>query len=64
MDLLVFLVMLGALATVASLFNGIASMAQGGEDDLRHSHELMFRRVALQAFTVLIIFLALLSQIR
>ncbi|OGA80556.1 MAG: hypothetical protein A3G27_11510 [Betaproteobacteria bacterium RIFCSPLOWO2_12_FULL_66_14] len=62
MNAFTFLVMLGALATVVALFNGVLSMAQGGEYDQRHSHELMFRRVAFQALTVLLMFLAMWGQ--
>ena len=62
MNAFTFLVMLGALATVVALFNGVLSMAQGGEYDQHHSHELMFRRVALQALTVLVMFLGMWAQ--
>jgi len=62
MNAFTLLVMLGALATVVALFNGVLSMAQGGEYDHRHSHELMFKRVAFQAATVLLIFLAMWAQ--
>jgi len=54
------LVILGMLATLAVLFTGIASMAEGGEFDDRHSHQLMAARVGFQAFTLVMVFLALL----
>jgi uncharacterized BrkB/YihY/UPF0761 family membrane protein len=64
MDALTVIVMLGVLATVWTLLRGIASMAQGGDADFRHSHQLMFQRVGLQALTVLIVLLALLMQFK
>ena len=63
MDMITMFVLLAALATAISLFNGIASMAHGGESDARQSHWLMFRRVGWQALTVLFLLLALLSQL-
>ena len=52
----VFAVIALGLAALA-LFNGIASMAHGGEDDQRASHWLMFRRVGWQAVAVLAVLL-------
>ncbi len=63
MSLIVVLVVLGALATAVTLFNGVFSMAQGGEYDQLHSHKLMAQRVILQGATVLLIFIALLLQL-
>jgi hypothetical protein len=60
MDALTLLVMLGVLVTVVVLFTGIGSMAEGGEFDDRHSHQLMFARVGVQAFTLLLVIIALL----
>jgi hypothetical protein len=37
-------------------------MAHGGESDLRHSHELMFRRTAWQGLAVALLLLGLLSE--
>ncbi len=59
MDAITLLVMLGVLATVVALFTGIGSMAEGGEFDDRHSHQLMFARVGLQALTLLLVVIAL-----
>jgi len=59
MDALTIVVMLAMLATVFVLFTGIGSMVRGGDYDYRHSHELMFTRVGLQALTVLLLVLAL-----
>ena len=64
MDAVTMIVMLGVLATIWALFRGISSMAHGGESDFRHSHQLMFQRVGLQALTVLIVILALLTQLK
>lgn len=64
MDIMTVFVLAAAFATAMSLFNGIVSMAHGGESDARQSNGLMFRRVGWQALTVLFMLLALLSQIR
>ncbi|HXZ96231.1 MAG TPA: twin transmembrane helix small protein [Burkholderiales bacterium] len=64
MDALTMIVLLGVLATVWALLRGITSMAHGGDSDFRHSHQLMFQRVGLQALTVLLVLMALLMQIR
>lgn len=64
MDVLTVFIMLGMLATVAVLFRGIGSMAEGGEFDQRHSHELMFLRVGVQAATALLVLLALANQVK
>ena len=64
MDILTVMVILGMLATVWALLRGIASMVHGGDEDFRQSHKLMFQRVGLQALTVLIIIMALLTQLK
>ena len=64
MDVVTLIVIVGMLATVWALLRGITSMVRGGEADFRQSHKLMFQRVGLQALTVLIIVLALLTQIK
>ena len=63
MDVMTVFVLLAAAATAISLFNGIASMAHGGEADARQSHRLMFKRVGWQALTVIFLLLGLLSQL-
>ena len=63
MDPMTVFVLLAAAATAISLFNGIASMAHGGESDARQSHLLMFKRVGWQALTVIFLLLGLLSQL-
>lgn len=62
MSILSNLAIVAMLLTVASLFVGIGSMAEGGQFDHRHSHQLMFGRVALQALTVALVLFALLQQ--
>lgn len=59
MDAFTLLIVLGMLATVVVLFTGIGSMAEGGEFDDRHSHQLMFARVGFQALTLLLVIIAL-----
>ena len=63
---------MGALAIFAitglglaalALFNGILSMAHGGEEAQRVAHVLMFKRVAWQAAAVLFVLLALLANL-
>jgi hypothetical protein len=60
MDALTFLILAGAIAVALALFDGIVSMAHGGEADARESHRLMFKRLGWQAATVLL----LLAQLR
>lgn len=64
MSLATMFIMAGLAATVLTLIQGIASMAKGGESDQARSHILMFRRVGLQAMTILFLLLALLSQLK
>ena len=63
MSAMTVIVLVGVGATVWTLAEGIASMAQGGKYDQLHSNELMIRRVALQGVTFLfLLFALLLSQ--
>jgi hypothetical protein len=62
MNIIASLAIVAIVLTVASLFIGIGSMAEGGEFDDRHSHQLMFARVALQALAVGLVLVALLHQ--
>lgn len=64
MDMLTMFVLLAALATAVSLFNGINSMAHGGEADAQQSHRLMFKRVGWQALAVFFLLLGLLSHMK
>jgi len=60
-NLLFFLAILAALATVMTLFNGVLSMTAGHHPDPHHSEKLMFTRVGLQALTVALVIAALLK---
>jgi hypothetical protein len=62
MNTMTFLVFAGMAATILSLAQGITSMAEGGASDEARSHLLMFRRVGLQALTLVLLVLAVLSQ--
>lgn len=64
MDLLTVFVLLAAGLTAVSLFNGVSSMAHGGEADAHDSHWLMFKRIGWQALAVLFLMFALLAQLR
>lgn len=64
MSLMTAFVMVAALFTVISLFNGIVSMAHGGPEDERASPRLMFMRVGWQGLAVLFIVLALLANLQ
>jgi hypothetical protein len=63
MNTMTLLVVAGLVATILALIEGIASMAHGGVLDQARSHILMFRRVGWQALTVVLLLLALLSQV-
>jgi hypothetical protein len=63
MNMLTLFVLLAASAAAISLFNGVSSMAHGGEFDARRSHWLMFQRVGWQALAVLFLLFALLAQL-
>jgi hypothetical protein len=52
------LIVLALLLTIAVLGTGIWSMAHGGEFDEKHSVQLMFARVGIQAITILLLFIA------
>ena len=60
-SLMTVFVLTAALLAAISLFQGVTSMAHGGDDDRRASHWLMFRRVGWQALALMFILLALLS---
>lgn len=61
MDAMTFLIFAAAAMAAWSLASGVVSMAQGGEWDERHAHELMFRRTAWQGLAVGLVLLALLT---
>jgi len=58
MNILSVLIVLALLMTIAVLGTGIWSMAHGGEFDKKHSEQLMFARVGIQAITILLLFIA------
>ena len=62
MDAMTVFIFVAAAMVVASLFNGIASMARGGAADAAHSHELMFKRTAWQGLAVMLLLLAALTS--
>ena len=61
MDAMGLLVVLAALGVAVALFNGILSMAYGGEADQRESHRHMFKRVAWQGLAILLVLIALVA---
>lgn len=63
MDAMTLFVFAAAAMVALSLFNGIVSMAHGGDADALHSHELMFRRTAWQGLALLFVLLALLAGV-
>lgn len=63
MDPLAVMAVIGLGLASLALFNGIVSMARGGEADQRASHGLMFRRVGWQAVAVLAVLLGLLGYL-
>lgn len=64
MDPLAVFAIVGLGMAALALFNGIVSMAHGGEADQRASHWLMFQRVGWQAVAVLAVFLGLLAYLQ
>jgi hypothetical protein len=61
MDPLAMMALVGLGLAAWALFNGIVSMAHGGEADQRASHLLMFKRIGWQAAAVAAVLLALLG---
>jgi len=62
MDAMTVFVLVAAAMVALSLYQGIVSMAHGGETDQRRSHWLMFHRVAWQAAALALVLLALLAS--
>ena len=58
MDVLNVAIVGALLMTIGLIGTGIWSMAHGGEFDRKHSTQLMFARVAMQAITVVLLLLA------
>ena len=59
MTTLTLVIALAILATVGTLVMGVVSMARGGEFDEKHSHQIMFSRVGLQAITFILLLIAI-----
>ena len=59
MDLLTLVIVACLVLTAIILFIGVGSMAEGGEFDEKHSEQLMFARVGMQAITLLLLLVAL-----
>jgi hypothetical protein len=64
MTLLNVLVVVALIATVVTLFSGIASMAHGGEYDARHSTQFMLARVGAQGLALALLLIALMMSLR
>ena len=62
MDLLLVVIVLALIATGITLLIGLMSMAGGGATNQIVSTPLMWARVGLQAFTILLLLVAALMQ--
>ena len=62
MDAMGLLVALAAVGVAVALFNGLLSMAYGGEADQRESHRHMFKRVGWQALAIALVLVALVTS--
>ena len=58
MTLLTTAVVLALLATIVTLAWGLGSMATGGTYDAKHSEHLMFVRVGIQFFAIVMVLIA------
>ncbi len=58
MSLLTVTVVLALVATIVTLAWGLGSMAMGGSYDEKHSEQLMFTRIGIQAFAFVMLLLA------
>jgi len=61
MDAMTLFVFIAAGLAAFSLYQGVVSMAHGGEADQKHSHQLMFKRIAWQVAAVVFVLLAVLA---
>jgi len=59
MSILSIVIVVAMLLTIIVLGAGIWSMAHGGEFDEKHSEQLMFARIGLQAVTLILLFIAI-----
>ena len=58
MSILTIVIILALIATIITLGWGVKSMSKGGKYDEEHSEQLMFTRIGLQAFAVIMLLLA------
>ena len=58
MSLLTLTVVLALIATVGTLAWGLGSMAVGGTYDEKHSEQLMFTRIGIQAIAFIALLVA------
>ena len=58
MSLLTIIIVLALIATIITLMWGLGSMSQGGKYDEAHSEQLMFTRIGIQAFAVVMLLIA------
>ena len=58
MNILTVVIIAALLMTIGLVGTGVWSMAHGGEFDKKHSTQLMFARVGMQALTVLLLLFA------
>ena len=59
MNILTVVIMVALLMTIGLVGTGVWSMTVGGEFDKKHSTQLMFARVGMQGFTVLLLLIAI-----
>ncbi len=59
MGVLTIVIVACLVLTAVILVMGVGSMAQGGEYAEKHSEQLMFARVGMQAITLLLLVVAL-----
>ena len=59
MNVLSVVIIIALLLTIVVLVTGLWSMAHGGEFDRRHSTQLMFARIGMQAITLALLFVAM-----
>ena len=62
MDAFSIVIILALLATVGALMLGLTTMGGGGAAHKEFGSKLMWARVGLQAFVILLLFLALLFR--
>jgi len=58
MDLLSVVIILALIATISVMVLGLFALGKGGEMDERHGTHLMWARVGIQAFAILLLIIA------